>query len=214
MKSLKDYIAECGAAATPANTVGAGNPMPPGGPTGQDPTVPGSGDTFTAKAKKEKKKLKESILDTDLDISDDQVLRGNMIDWCKKLREAHDKKDLALYNSTRQEMMYALENMAEEWDGDMKIWKDKTKTIVTFKDKSYGVRGAVALKDTIEVRRFVKNPLPYSIQFAVNNETGKITDRYKSKTNHPTKVDLNNSAIYILPGDCWDAFEKEYSDNL
>jgi len=48
MKSLKDYINECDGTATPASTMGMGNPMPPG-----ENGEPGSGDTFTAKALKD-----------------------------------------------------------------------------------------------------------------------------------------------------------------
>lgn len=47
MKQLKDYL-ECDAT-TSANTIGAGNPMPPG-PNGEV----GSGDIFIRKKKKKK----------------------------------------------------------------------------------------------------------------------------------------------------------------
>lgn len=49
MKPLKQYL-ECdgGAVATPGNTMGMGNPMPP------TDSVPGSEPLVTAKAKKEK----------------------------------------------------------------------------------------------------------------------------------------------------------------
>lgn len=68
MKDLKDFIEECGAApaggfgpgmATPANTMGMGNPTPPGM---GDPNAPGSEGVPTAKVKKEdvKKKRKRN----------------------------------------------------------------------------------------------------------------------------------------------------------
>ena len=68
MKDLKDFIEECGAApaggfgpgmATPANTMGMGNPAPPGM---GDPNAPGSEGVPTAKVKKEdvKKKRKRN----------------------------------------------------------------------------------------------------------------------------------------------------------
>ena len=52
MKRLAEYLKE--ECATPGNTVGMGNPMPPG--EGQ----PGSEPLVTAKTKKEKKKHKKS----------------------------------------------------------------------------------------------------------------------------------------------------------
>lgn len=64
MKNLNDYINECGSepiaptGATPGNTLGMGNPMPPGeGEYGSEPI------TSIVKRKKKKKKIDESILD-------------------------------------------------------------------------------------------------------------------------------------------------------
>ena len=56
MKNLKIYLEDAGLAATPANTMGLGNPMPPTeGQPGSEPMVP------TAKSKKEKcKKCKKT----------------------------------------------------------------------------------------------------------------------------------------------------------
>lgn len=74
MKSLSQYIAnECGdGAATPGSTIGMGNPMMPG--ADGDDSIVGSGDLLTAKAKKEKKKIKEGLLDIDLDVKDEVVV--------------------------------------------------------------------------------------------------------------------------------------------
>lgn len=56
MKRLFDYLKECDGMATPGNTVGMGNPMPPSGDNvGSEPLVP------VAKAKKEKLKKKRKI---------------------------------------------------------------------------------------------------------------------------------------------------------
>jgi len=64
MKNIKDYIDECGAApaggfgpgmATPANTMGMGNPAPPGM---GDPSSTGSEGIITAKSKVEKVRKK------------------------------------------------------------------------------------------------------------------------------------------------------------
>ena len=59
MKTIKQYIDECGATpvATPATTTGMGNPAPP------TETQPGSEPLPTAKIKRKKKKVEESLLD-------------------------------------------------------------------------------------------------------------------------------------------------------
>lgn len=78
MKHLIDYIEECGeGCATPGNTMGMGNPMPP------TEEAPGS-EPLCGKCKKEKKKKKvtESILDTD---DSEKNLDVNIImSWLKK----------------------------------------------------------------------------------------------------------------------------------
>lgn len=70
MKSLKEYIKECEgvALATPANTMGIGNPGITGDNTMSEPIK-----SITAKAKKEKlkKKIKESLLDNEEDLIKD-----------------------------------------------------------------------------------------------------------------------------------------------
>ncbi len=78
MKHLIDYIEECGeGCSTPGNTMGMGNPMPP------TEEAPGS-EPLCGKCKKEKKKKKvtESILDTD---NSEKNLDANIImSWLKK----------------------------------------------------------------------------------------------------------------------------------
>ena len=78
MKRLIDYIEECGeGCSTPGNTMGMGNPMPP------TEEAPGS-EPLCGKCKKEKKKKKvtESILDTD---DSEKNLDVNIImSWLKK----------------------------------------------------------------------------------------------------------------------------------
>ena len=79
MKHLIDYIEECGeGCSTPGNTMGMGNPMPP------TEEAPGS-EPLCGKCKKEKKKKKvtESILDTD---DSEKNLDANIImSWLKKM---------------------------------------------------------------------------------------------------------------------------------
>lgn len=78
MKRLIDYIEECGeGCSTPGNTMGMGNPMPP------TEEAPGS-EPLCGKCKKEKKKKKvtESILDTD---DSEKNLDVNIImSWLRK----------------------------------------------------------------------------------------------------------------------------------
>ena len=59
MKTIKQYIDECGA--TPMTTTGMGNPVPP------TETQPGSEPLLTAKIKRKKKKVEESLLDDSLE---------------------------------------------------------------------------------------------------------------------------------------------------
>ena len=59
MKTLAQYIREEFAAATPANTMGMGNPQAPGlspVPGDVEGSEPGSGDLLTVKKKKKKNK--------------------------------------------------------------------------------------------------------------------------------------------------------------
>lgn len=60
MKSLKSYIKECegGALATPANTMGMGNPQFPG-----ENGEPGSGDTIPTRRGRRQKKTKQQWKD-------------------------------------------------------------------------------------------------------------------------------------------------------
>lgn len=68
MKNLKEYLSEDAAvamgAATPANTMGAGNPMLPGlsdNPGDVNGSTAGSGDCIKGYCKKEKAKKKKKI---------------------------------------------------------------------------------------------------------------------------------------------------------
>ena len=77
MRHILDYIEEeCAGCATPGNTMGMGNPMPP------TEEAPGS-EPLCGKCKKEKKKKKvtESILDDDLGENLDEQIIAN---WFKE----------------------------------------------------------------------------------------------------------------------------------
>lgn len=91
MKHLIDYIEECGeGCSTPGNTMGMGNPMPP------TEEAPGS-EPLCGKCKKEKKKKKvtESILDTD---DSEKNLDANIImSWLRKVAgDAQAEKSISL----------------------------------------------------------------------------------------------------------------------
>lgn len=92
MKNLIEYIEECGeGCATPSNTMGMGNPMPPGEPG--SPGVPGTPGTEPIKtiagpkqekketSKRKKKKVTESILDDDLGNNLDETI---VIKWLEE----------------------------------------------------------------------------------------------------------------------------------
>ena len=77
MKNIADIYEDEGIACTPGNTMGMGNPTPPGvaGETGTEPLSP------TAKAKKRKKKIQEGVLsDIDTTIENDSDLM-RFINW-------------------------------------------------------------------------------------------------------------------------------------
>ena len=65
MKPLKQYLEECDGCATPANTMGMGNPMAPG-PDGE----PGSGDTFDHQGKKGRLRRKQKRVKKELEKHD------------------------------------------------------------------------------------------------------------------------------------------------
>lgn len=88
MKHILDYIEEeCAGCATPGNTMGMGNPMPP------TEEAPGS-EPLCGKCKKEKKKKKvtESILDDDLDGNENAMKKKWVMDHVQQYKEEVDKK--------------------------------------------------------------------------------------------------------------------------
>lgn len=84
MKHIIEYIEECGAGcATPGNTMGMGNPMPPtGDQPGTEPITHIAGPKKEKKetSKRKKKKVTESILDNDLDINENAAKKSWVLD--------------------------------------------------------------------------------------------------------------------------------------
>lgn len=100
MKNLYD-IYEDGITATPANTVGMGNPMlPTAEEPGTEPLTP------TAKPKKKKKQVKEGVLDNMNDVIDKGDKAMEFVNWfidqvCNELKKYAPEKDeltAELYN--------------------------------------------------------------------------------------------------------------------
>lgn len=87
MKHILDYIEEeCAGCATPGNTMGMGNPMPP------SEEAPGS-EPLCGKCKKEKKKKKvtESILDDDLDGNENAMKKKWVMDHLQSYKDEVDR---------------------------------------------------------------------------------------------------------------------------
>ena len=97
MKNLIEYIEECGeGCATPGNTMGMGNPMPPtGDQPGTEPITHIAGPKQEKKetSKRKKKKVTESILDDDLDINENAAKKRWVLDHLQsdRYKEEVDK---------------------------------------------------------------------------------------------------------------------------
>ena len=85
MKHIIEYIEECGeGCATPGNTIGMGNPMPPmGDQPGSEPikTIAGPKQEKKETSKRKKKKVTESILDDDFGNNLDETI---VIKWLEE----------------------------------------------------------------------------------------------------------------------------------
>lgn len=95
MKHILDYIQEeCEGCATPSNTMGMGNPMPPtGDQLGTEPikTIAGPKQEKKETSKRKKKKVTESILDDNLDINENAAKKKWIIDRVQQYKEEVDK---------------------------------------------------------------------------------------------------------------------------
>lgn len=211
MKHIKDMFRECCAgAATPASTLGAGNPCAPseGGP--------GSGDTFdhqarTAKSKKERKRkpTNEGLLDDDFDITDTDILHSfldRIPEFAKMIWEGE--------TPTQDEWQKYLEDMRSIVKGIpkrdnqsmMKSFRSKDCTMIIFKKTIVDPKTRKTVgTDGFEIRKFVKNPLPYSI--ILYWDTSSKTPRLKiscTRTNHPVILNFRQWDCYVAPADVFD----------
>lgn len=214
MESLADYLRECEGAATPASTMGMGNPAAPG-----ECGAVGSGDLLTAKAKKEKKKKKieEGLLDADfgLDDSFDDNLLDSYIDtyveWCKNTGKPSGSQYKQFYDN----FMLAVESVSKRnapASSMMKAFRSKEYTIVIFKNTTglghSGYRNWGSYEMGIEIRRFIKNPLPEAIEMAWDPAQQTVLRRYYKRVNHPDGLSIKSWKCFVLPGHIYD---KVYS---
>lgn len=211
MKSLSQYIAnECGdGAATPGSTIGMGNPMMPGA-DGDDSTV-GSGDLLTAKAKKEKKKIKEGLLDIDLDVKDEVVVTNLAKTWAEKLSDFtvnfteinNDKHYIEFLNDLQEQIKTVAITPKKSI---MAALRSKDYTVILFKQKVLSRRFGVGT-NAVEIRKFIQNPLPESVTFYVDKYK-QVTCKYNKRANHLVMIDIKNTQLFFLPADVYDDMFK------
>lgn len=212
MKTLYSKIKECDGAATPASTMGMGNPCAPG----PDGSV-GSGDMFptehTAKAKKEKKKkhLREGLLDDDFGMNDS--FDDNILDSYIEQYGAHFKNNTGFtkdeYYKFFENFQIACKDAAGRFADSkslMRAFRSKEVTIVIFKeDTPMSTRGGKGkYKKGIEVRRFIQNPLPEAIETSWSDDDNLIRCAFYMRVNHPQMVNIKNWKCYVCPADVYD----------
>lgn len=211
MKSLSQYIAnECGdGAATPGSTIGMGNPMMPG--ADGDDSIVGSGDLLTAKAKKEKKKIKEGLLDIDLDVKDEVVVTNLAETWAEKLSDFtvnfteinNDKHYIEFLNELQEQIKTVAITPKKSI---MAALRSKDYTVILFKQKVISRRGGVGT-NAVEIRKFIQNPLPESVTFYVDKYK-QVTCKYNKRANHLVMIDIKNTQLFFLPADVYDDMFK------
>lgn len=211
MKSLSQYIAnECGdGAATPGSTIGMGNPMMPG--ADGDDSIVGSGDLLTAKAKKEKKKIKEGLLDIDLDVKDEVVVTNLAKTWAEKLSDFtvnfteinNDKHYIEFLNDLQEQIKTVAITPKKSI---MAALRSKDYTVILFKQKVLSRRFGVGT-NAVEIRKFIQNPLPESVTFYVDKYK-QVTCKYNKRANHLAMIDIKNTQLFFLPADVYDDMFK------
>lgn len=220
MKDLSTYL-ECDGA-TPSTVMGAGNPMAPDG------EVPGSGDTFnhqkkTAKAKRRRKDVRtddkkhqedivqpatEGLLDADFGMDDsfDSVIIDSMLDKFAAIRNGDDQLTERQYNDFYEQFRTVAKTLHAQFEGVslMKAFRSKDYTIISFKEKTNClVSKSLNYVKGIEIRKFVKNPLPWGIEVAWHSN-GFCSSGISKRCNHPTTMNIKLWDAYIAPADVWD----------
>lgn len=222
MRDLSTYF-ECDGA-TPATVMGAGNPMAPDG------EIPGSGDTFdhqkTAKAKRRKKDVRttdkkhqedivqpatEGLLDADFGMDDsfDSVILDVMLDKFAAISNGDDKPSEHQYLEFYERFRSVAKSMHVQFSGVslMKAFRSKDYVIISFKEKTNCLfKGSLSYTKGIEIRKFVKNPLPWGIEVAWS-PAGYCISNGAQRLNHPTAMNIKLWDAYIAPADVWDKLQ-------
>lgn len=193
MKDLSTYLEECGdGAATPASTIGMGNPAAPG-PEGET----GSGDLLTAKCKrckKKKKKVQEGLLDDDFDVSDDH-LKTQFIDELFDL--LYPKQQIS-----EQEWERSCQRIKEI--GEIIALPNSKSAMATFRSKNTVILSVSTPKNSlpkVEIRKFIKNPLPDAFEYEYR--FGNIMTYLRRRVNHPTQLNLAKTKLFVVPEEVW-----------
>ena len=227
MKDIATYLQECGeGCATPASTMGIGNPSAPGSDT------VGSGDTFdhqkTAKAKRRKKDkiikdgeerkepivqpTTEGLLDADFGMDDsfDEVAFDPLLDeYVKYLIEQPGTEES--WNDFYNRFKVLCEELAKTVDHNMSIMKafrSKDYTIVSFKTQGL-INRRYKCSEVIEIRKFVKNPLPYAYEVGWDSNNGIVRRTVGYRANHPAAINLKTWQVCVLPGEIWDWLQEK-----
>ena len=225
MKDLSTYL-ECDGAATPSTVMGMGNPAAPDG------EVPGSGDTFdyqkTAKSKRRKKDVRttdkkhqeeivqsttEGLLDADFGMDDsfDSAIVDAMLDRFAAISNGDDKPTEQQYAQFYEQFRSVAKSIRSQFSGVslMKAFRSKDYTIISFKEKTNCLyRGSLSYLKGIEIRKFVKNPLPWGVEIAWD-PAGYCISNAAQRLNHPTAMNIKLWDAYIAPADVWDKLQDK-----
>lgn len=227
MESLSTYIKqtlECDGAATPGTVMGMGNPMTPEG------DAAGSGDTFDHQKKGRKKKVKpgkesqdwpsdmgqgktnEGLLDDDFGSNDDDFGLGidKQFEEYKKymdmqyssMPESQWKK---FFDSFKVVCRECHDRTIPESMSIMKACRSKDYTIVAFYTKGSNGYRRGDYTYCIEIRRFIKNPLPTAVSLGYDGRGVSVHSGYQ--VNHPQMLNFKLSEWFVLPRDKWDILE-------
>lgn len=210
MKQLYDILNECDGA-TPGNTMGMGNVMVPAGFDGEEGSgdIPNAGGTAKSKKQKRRKKdlhPKDKGEDLKLeglfsqDIEEVEPEDSFWMDVFKRILNSKGARDHEYVQAYEALRAYCEIKDSKPTHTVMKNFRSKEHTIISFiefKDNFGDV------SNRVEFRRFIKNPLPFAIDFYVKNGRPRCVAR---RVNHPQlPLDYKKRAdYYMLPVDIWD----------
>lgn len=229
MIPLTDFL-ECDAA-SPSTVMGMGNPAAPDG------EVPGSGDTFdhqkpTAKTKRRKKDVRtsdkkpqedivqpatEGLLDADFGMDDsfDSAIMDTMIDKFAEVYNNTINLNEQQYIQFYEQFRSVAKAASQQFNGMsmMKAFRSKEHVIISFKAKTTLHGKTLSYDKGIEIRRFVKNPLPWAVEIAWCDVRGYAVSGSSLRCNHPTTMNLKLWEAYICPVEIWDKLVRQLNYN-